>query len=215
MTNGDHGHGRKRRSEWLKERGVFSIENVWFEKIDGDGVVVPDVTSIEPILEALSKHYGTPFVHRDVATKKELKFFIKRWCKYPWSYPILHIGIHGSAGQVCLADGPVDIREIGGWINVPCDNCIIHFSSCGVLRGADLTSFLDGEGSFSAVSGYSKKMYPMFDAWPFEMIYFAHLNRSRHKRLEPDAMRRVNEKLSEEPYAKLKQHLGFKVHVAR
>ena len=127
-----------------RERGIFSIETIWFET-EGDDGIKPDVTSVEPILNALWRYYGTPFVHRDVATKKEFKFFIKRWCEYPLSYPILHIGIHGSAGQVHLADGcAVDLREIADWIDVHCDNCIIHFSSCGVLRGTDLSPFLEG-----------------------------------------------------------------------
>ena len=148
-----------------RERGIFSIENVWFES-DSGNIESPDVTSIEPVLSALSRHYShQPHVHRDVATKEELRFFVKRWCEYPYSYPILHIGIHGTPGKVCLPDDSyISLPEIASWIDVSCENCVIHFSSCGALRGIDPMPFLEGPGAFSAVSGYSKTMYPMVDA---------------------------------------------------
>ena len=197
----------------VRERGIFSIENVWFEG-EGDDVV-PDMTSIEPILNALRRHYGTPFVRRDVATKDELEFFVRRWCRYPMSYPILHIGIHGSAGKVWLGDGSgVSLAEIASWIDVSCENCIVHFSSCSALKGTDVAPFLEGERGFSAVSGYRKIMYPMLDAWPFEMIYLALLHSTKHKYLKPDAMRRVDVKLSNQPYVELKKHLGFRLRIA-
>ena len=200
----------------VRERGIFSIENVWFEEKD-DGSIEPDVTSFEPILNALRRCYGMPFVSRDVATTGELQFFIKRWCRYPMSYPILHIGIHGTPGEVHLGDGSVSLPEIARWIRdeVSCKNCIVHFSSCSALRGTDMAPFLDGEGGFSAVSGYGKKMYPMVNAWPFEMIYFALLHKTRHKYLQPDAMRRIDAQLSNPPYAELKKDLSFRLRIAR
>lgn len=199
----------------VKKRGIFSIENVWFEEIDSEGWVVPDVTSIEPVLYALNRHRreGQPYVHRDVATKEELKFFIERWCSYPMSYPILHIGIHGTKGRVHLPDGSeVCLSEIVSWIDVSCENCIAHFSSCSTQRAIDPTPFF--EQGFSAVSGYSKTMYPMVDAWPFEMIYLGLLNSTRHKFLTPEAMRTVDQKLSNAPYAELKKGLGFRMKIA-
>lgn len=84
-------------------------------------------------------------------------------------------------------------------MTVSCENCIVHFSSCSVLRDPDSTYLLK-DCQFSAVSGYRKKMYPMIDAWPFEMIYLSLLHRTRHKRLEPDAMRRVEQILSSAPW---------------
>lgn len=199
-----------------KERGIFSIENVWFEENDSDYIEKPDVTSIEPILHALSRGYRhQPYVHRDVATKEELKFFIKRWCSYPTSYPILHIGIHGTPGHVHLPDGSeVSLSKIASWIDVSCENCIVHFSSCATQRATDPAPFLEQCG-FSAVSGYSKTMYPMVDAWPFEMIYLGLLNKTRHKDLTPDAMRTVDAKLSKAPYGEFKKGLGFKMKIAR
>lgn len=197
----------------LRERGIYSIETVWFEE-ETDGVVKPDVTSVEPILNSIHRYYGTPIVCRDVATKDELKFFIEKWCNYPMSYPILHIGIHGSSGKLHLYDGSkVCLEEVSRWITGNCENCIVHFSSCSVLRGADLAPFLE-DGGFSAVSGYRKIMYPMTDAWPFEMIYLSLLHQTRHKRLEPNAMRSLDKKLSAAPYGELKKGLGFKIFVA-
>lgn len=195
----------------VKERGIFSIETVWFEK-ESEGVVEPDVTSIEPVLNAIGRYYGTPIVCRDVATKKELKFFLKKWCSYPMSYPILHIGIHGSSETLHLYDGDeVSLEEISDWMTVSCENCIVHFSSCSVLRGADVKPLLRDNG-FSAVSGYHKTMYPMVDAWPFEMIYLSLLQTTDD--LEPDSMRSIYRKLCEPPYGELRKGLGFRMLVA-
>ena len=175
---------------------------------------MPDVTSVEPVLNAIRRYYSTPIVCRDVATKDELKFFVERWCGYPMSFPILHIGIHGSSGKLHLYDGSeVTLEEVSSWITVSCKNCVVHFSSCSVLKGADLKPLLEGCG-FSAVSGYRKTMYPMIDAWPFEMIYLSMLHRTKHKRLEPNAMRSVDKKLSAPPYGELKKGLGFRISVA-
>ena len=198
----------------MKERGIFSIENVWFEDSDDDDTVEPDVTSIEPVLVALSRHYGQPYVHRDVATKEELKFFIKRWCRYPMSYPILHIGIHGTPGKVALSDSEVSLSKIASWIDVSCKNCVILFSSCNAVQAMDPAPFLKGN-EFSAVSGYSKVMYPMVNAWPFEMIYLSLLNNTGGKHVTPHVMRRVESWLSRPPYAELKKGIGFRMEIAR
>ena len=197
----------------VKERGIYSIETVWFEQ-EKEGVVEPDVTSVELVLNAIRRYYGTPVVCRDVATKEELKFFIQRWCSYPMSYPILHIGIHGSSGTLHLYDGSeVTLKDLSGWMTASCENCIVHFSSCSVLKGTDLVPLLE-DCEFSAVSGYRKKMYPMVDAWPFEMIYLSRLHKTRHKLLEPNAMRAVDKVLSNALYGELKRGLGFQIFVA-
>ena len=47
------------------------------------------------------------------------------------------------------------------------------------------------------------------------MIYLGLLNRTRHKHLTPEAMRTVDKKLSEAPYAELRKGLGFKLEIAR
>lgn len=198
----------------VKERGVYSIETVWFERERHDGVVESDVTSVEPVLNAIRRHYDTPVVCRDVATKDELKFYVQKWCGYPMSYPVLHIGIHGSSGMLHLYDGSeVTLEEISDWMTVSCRNCIVHSSSCSVLKGADLTPLLEDCG-FSAVSGYRKTMYPMINAWAFEMIYLSLLHKTRHKYLEPNAMRSVDKKLSDAPYGELKKGIGFRISIA-
>ena len=200
----------------VKERGIYSIENVWFEEDEQGDVVKPDVTSIEPVLNAIHRHYThSPVVCRDVATKNELMFFIRRWCDYPMSYPVLHIGIHGSKGALHLSDkSEVCLAEFSSWITRSCENCVVHFSSCNVLKGADVAPLLEGSGGFSAVSGYRKTMYPMVDAWPFEMIYLSLLQHVGRKHLTPNVMRSVEKKLSASPYGELKKGLGFQIIVA-
>ena len=58
-------------------------------------------------------------------------------------------------------------------------------------------------------------MYPMIDAWPFEMIYLSLLNFTRHKYLTPEAMQILDTKLSRAPYAELRKGLGFRMKIAR
>lgn len=196
-------------------KGIYSLETVWFEKETQSGEVEPDQTSIYPMLSMLRDSYlHVPVIHRDVATRKEFKFFIKKWCSYPMEYPILHIGIHGVRHGLELYDGSfVALSDIAKWIkssDVSCENSVIHFSSCGSLRGTDTSAFLYDCG-FSAVSGYTKKMYPVLSAWPFEMIYLALL--LKRPKLTSDRMTRVKKELTEHPYADLTKHLGFELRV--
>ena len=181
-------------------KGVYSIETIWFENEVEPGYVEPDRTSIRPMLNMFRDSYlRVPVIHRDVATKPELKFYVKRWCSYPARYPILHIGIHGVAHGLELYDGStVELREIAEWIastDVDCTDCVVHFSSCGSLRGTDTTAFL--ACGFSAVSGYTRVMYPVWEAWPFEMIYLGLLQKHRKRRLTVKQMLRVERELKE------------------
>ena len=100
--------------------------------------------------------------------EKELEFFIKKWCGYPMSYPILHIGFRGSEEVLHLCDESEDdqpeddqsedddssrasLKEIRDWMGALCENRIVHFSSCSVLRGADVKPLLRDNG-FSPTS---------------------------------------------------------------
>lgn len=180
-------------------KGIYSIETIWFEDEDDFGTVKPDQTSIRPMLSMFRDSYlRVPVVHRDVATRPELEFYVKKWCSYPMRYPILHIGIHGVRHGVKLYDGTtVELTEIAEWIastGVSCANCVVHFSACGALYGTDTDVFLDACG-FSAVSGYTKVMYPVWEAWPFEMVYLGLLQKRPTYRLTPKELRRVKSDL--------------------
>ena len=195
-----------------KGKGIYSIETVWFEEDVEPGLVKPDTTSIRPMLNMLRDSYlDVPVVHRDVATKEEFKFYIKKWCSYPMDYPILHIGIHGVRNGLELYDGSiVELSEVSNWIKsrgVSCKDCVVHFSSCSSLLGEFFT-----ECEFSAVSGYTKKMYPVMEAWPFEIIYLGLLQGNR--RLTTNRLQHVKDKLSKPPYEELMRHLRFELQVS-
>lgn len=194
-------------------KGIYSIETVWFEK-EVEGVVHPDQTSIYPMLNMLRDSYlQVPVIHRDVATRKEFKFFVRKWCSYPVEYPILHIGVHGVEHGLELYDGTiVELGEIANWIKssgVSCENSVVHFSSCGSLRGTDTSPFNDC--GFSAVSGYTGKMYPVDTAWPFEMIYLRLLQ--KRPNLTRKRMTTIRKTLYESPYADLRRELKFDLRV--
>lgn len=198
-------------------KGIYSIETVWFEKETESGEVEPDQTSIYPMLGMLRDSYRhVRVIHRDVATRKEFKFFIKKWCKYPADYPILHIGVHGVPHGLELYDCSfVALSDIAMWIKssgISCENSVIHFSSCGSLRGTDTSVFLYDCG-FSAVSGYTRTMYPVANAWAFEMIYLALLQKWPKRKLTSDRMKAIKNELADRPYADLTKHLGFELRV--
>ena len=66
----------------------------------GDPGVLADRTSVEPALRLLERYEQTPYQHRDVATKAESKWYLKKYLKKYLTktfatHPILYLGFHG------------------------------------------------------------------------------------------------------------------------
>ena len=122
-----------------------------------------------------------PYRHFDVATKKELVFYLDKW-KEPDTdiqkrYPFLYLAFHGHKtikmpdGEEATADELVDILY-----DYCYDHASIHFSSC-YLADDRMKKLLYNTGALS-VSGYeNEKGVDWYTAVAFELLYLTELFR--------------------------------------
>ena len=145
-------------------KGIFCLEGNWF----GRG----DRTTVEPVLHLLEKmrYFEVPYLHYDVATRKEFKFRLKEWQKKPFkTHPILYLGFHGAENKICLARDDVLLDDIEGWLGGSCENRVIYFASCLTVdvHGHRLNRFLEATRAF-AICGYKAEI-----DWLISTIYDA------------------------------------------
>ena len=159
----------------LKPKGIFCLEGDWWQSIKRP-------SSVEPVLQLLkqSDRHRVPYIHRNVATRDALSYYVRKWTQKRYSgYPILYLGFHGSPGTIHLGDGRFKDSEVTLELMLQdltgkCEGRIIHFASCGVLdlHGSRLNSFLKQTGAL-AVSGYASEDVAWLRSAAFEVLAFA------------------------------------------
>jgi hypothetical protein len=141
-----------------KTKGVFCLEGDWWNDLNR-------TSTVRPILElggAGGRKKTVPFVHRDVATREELAFYLRVWTQKRYAgYPILYLAFHGSPGQIALSDwrrksASVSLDWIAETLDGRCKGRVVHFGSCGTMdvRRSRLQKFLDATGAI-AITGHT------------------------------------------------------------
>ena len=140
-----------------KPKGVFCLEiGEW----SGD---LKTQQSVEPLLLLLKHVYDVPYIHRDVSTKSELLFYLRKWPQKTYrDYPILYLAFHGVTGAILAAkvNGRTEefsMAELVEALRGRCHRRIIHFGACNVLNlhGNSIQKFLLDTDAL-AVCGYAK-----------------------------------------------------------
>ena len=91
----------------------------------GEPGVLADRTSVEPALRLLERYEQTPYQHRDVATKAEFKWYLKKYLTRTFdTHPVLYLGFHGwrpSKGKDAyleIGDGThIPLKKLERWID--------------------------------------------------------------------------------------------------
>ena len=115
-----------------KVRGIFCLETDWSE--------VRRPMSVEPMLALLkSSPLAIPFIHRRVATKDGLDYYMKKWTQRAHAdHPILYMAFHGVEGEVQFGDlrrraARVSLDHLEEMLRGKCAGRVIHFGSCATL----------------------------------------------------------------------------------
>jgi hypothetical protein len=145
------GTGRMARA---KVNGIFCLETGdWW----GD---LKKPSTVKPVLELLAQSHNkkVPFVHRDVATRPELEYYLKLWTKRAYQrYPILYLSFHGVPGEIGdWTKVLIGLDELEDLLRGKCKRRVIHFGSCNTLalHGIRINRFVR-ETKALAVSGYT------------------------------------------------------------
>ena len=203
--------------------GIFCLETIWFNERSNP--------STRPLLELLERLQGIPFAYRDISTWEEMDFCLGRWVGrsiYKKDYQlgdlgILYLGFHGSPGEICLREDlshrhdedEVDLAKIGESLThedskYDCSDCVIHFSSCSVLRSRARAKELKEKIGAACVSGYTKSVEST-QSWAFELMYLTLLSDLlATKNVNAGTLGTLAGKIQSKPeYAGLANSLGF------
>ncbi|MDA0803485.1 MAG: hypothetical protein O2819_06990 [Planctomycetota bacterium] len=144
----------------IQTKGIFCLEADWERRLDRG-------LSLRPVLDLLHQWapLRVPYVHRDVATREEFDYYMRRWVQAQAArYPILYIATHGNAGVLSIGDwrharNHIRLDEIEETIQGQGHGRLIHFGACDFLdlHGNRIKSFVKNTG-LVAVSGYRKEL---------------------------------------------------------
>lgn len=187
------------------KKGVFCLEiSEWFG-------TMKKKNTVEPILELL--HHSpleVPYIHRDVATKEELNFYLSKWTLKEYKkYPLLYLSFHGAKGELFLSEksGIIKIDELLKVLEGKCHRKVIHFGACSVfsLEGRILKRIIKMFDAL-AISGYSSEV-DWVTSSVLEMLFLAELQKNA---LTKSGILAVRKRIKEiAPH--LSKKLGFKM----
>ncbi len=143
-------------------------------------------TSVKAVLKLLNEStLEVPYIYRDIATKEELYFYIKKWTQAKHSdYPILYLAFHGSSGCICLfkdngRETTITTDDLFDLLKGKCHRRVIHFGSCKSLdmNGHTVNKYLKSSGAVS-ISGYVADVDWVLSS-VFEMYYLFELQKNK------------------------------------
>ncbi len=149
--------------------GIFAFEGDWEPDLK-------DKSSIRSNLETLRDAYGIEFVHRQIGTPGELRYYVEKWLKkgrgHYRHYRVGHFAFHGSPGVIWPGEGEVGVRlfQLERWINEGAKGRVIFFGSCSTIDISDkrIQSFLDRTKA-SAVVGFTEEV-DWLESAAFELL---------------------------------------------
>jgi len=179
--------------------GVFCVEGQWHRDLG-------DQSSVLPTLELLHRLQAIRFIHKDVATREELAYFLDRWLLRQYAdYKVGFFAMHGVPSKLCLTDrDTVELDEVAGMMAGRCEGRRLYFGSCSLLRASDgrLHDFLAATGA-SMICGYTRDI-DWVESAAFETVVLQILaNGDRH-----DAVER---RMGSTAWAPLAAYLGFRI----
>jgi hypothetical protein len=149
--------------------GIFTFEGDWEPDLK-------DKSSIRPNLETLRDAYGIKFIHRQIGTPGELRYYVEKWLKkgrgHYRHYRVGHFALHGSPGVIWLEEGEVGVSfsKLQGWINEGAKGRVIFFDSCSTIKisGKRIQAFLDRTKA-RAVVGFTEEV-DWLESAAFELL---------------------------------------------
>ena len=196
----------------IRPKGIYCLEiGEWYGSLKKK-------TSVESVLQLLhDSPLEVPYIHRDIATKEELSYYIKKWTQARHDrYPILYLAFHGSPCCIHLYkanghDTTITIDALFELLKDKCHRRVIHFGSCESLdiNGNTINKYLRDSGAV-CISGYSESVDWVFST-VFEMWYLAELQLNEFTK---SGMEAVKKRLHKQA-AYLTKEFKFKMRIKK
>ncbi len=188
--------------------GIICIETEWEHTVESS----QSSLHTKALLEFFEKSYKCDVIYRRVATRQELRYYLKRFSLKPYKekYSILYFSFHGNTHSIILEgekNKEMTLDELADMAN-EANNCFskrtVHFSSCRTFIGSEkyIEDFKSKTGALF-VSGYTTTVDSVLSAI-HDIAYFDQIFRHQVKTaLTASAMERY--------YKGLGDKLGFKM----
>lgn len=179
--------------------GIFCVEGQW----DRD---LANRSSVLPTLELLERLDLVRYIHKDVATVEELRYFLERWALRQYSaYRVGYFAMHGGSKQLYLThQSAVELDEVAEWLEGKCEGRRLYFGCCGVLSAPDavLQSFLQRTKA-TMLCGYARTV-DWVESAAFETVLLNALANGAFANAAEKAMFSTR-------WWRLAHHLGFRI----
>ena len=193
-----------------KPHGIFCLEDDWWHDFNR-------TSTVHPILALISQGVArdVPQVHRDVGTREELAYYLKRWSQRGADqYAILYLAFHGNEGAIFVGDrrrkeARVTLDDLADMLGDGLTGRIVHFGSCGTM-GVDkrnIRRFLNRTG-LVATAGFKSEVEWLTSA-VFDVLLFEAMLRYS---LTPRGARAIRARMWNE-YRALCNRLDFRMIV--
>lgn len=148
----------------VKRADIFCLEGEWDSDLRGR-------MSVEPILELLEKIGIAKSIHRDIATRDELEYYLGKWKQKRYErYGVLYLAMHGYEESLYLGRDAVSLDKLEENLRGACKGKAIYFGSCLTLKADPkrLMKFASATGA-RVVVGY-RKTVPWLETAAFEVL---------------------------------------------
>ena len=151
--------------------------------------------SMRPVLDLLqSSDARIPYVLRDVVTRAEIEFYLRRWFQVRYrNFDVLWMAIHSRPGELLPGDMRVPterimLDDLETLLAGKCRGRILHFSGCRFMKipPARLNRFMKRTRAL-CVSGFSREV-PWLEATIFEAYWLTLLH---YERRSPTGVKRA------------------------
>ncbi|MBY8870373.1 hypothetical protein K7640_00765 [Micromonospora sp. PLK6-60] len=178
---------------------VFCLEGQWHDDLKERG-------SVLPTLELLERLGQIRFIHRDVATPGELRYYLDQWLSRKYTaYDVGIFAVDGSPGRLHLSNrNEVELTELVSWLRGRCEGRKLYFDCGSILRLPDaaLTDIAERTGA-SLVCGFTKTI-DWVESSAFDTVLINRLANGQKSNS-------VEQLVGSSRWAPLAQHLGFRL----
>lgn len=143
-----------------------------------------DSSTVEPVLSLLRHVESVRYIHKDVATKAELDYYLKQYTLKAFkAYPILYLGFHGfyeeGKAGIVLNERPRHwcITEIEKPMKDKLRGRVVYFGSCEIMKAKEQLEAFRSATQAGAVLGYKKEV-SWIESASFDMLVLSYLQQA-------------------------------------
>ncbi|WP_182611336.1 hypothetical protein [Dietzia sp. B19] len=152
--------------------GLVCFEGPWRDRLDS-------VETIEPALRCLESFEAARVIHKNVATRVELEYYLDKWLgpsgRAMPGYELGMLAFHGSRDTLYVGGDEVTLESLAEIISGRAEGKTLYLGGCEVLASPDetLIDFCRTTGARGLV-GYSRPV-DMIETAAFEMLLISDL----------------------------------------